>query len=399
MRERRAAHVRPLPPSGDRLRSHQIKASAPARDLVRRYRPVRTNKGVPPPLGLGVIGVFLVLGIAMVIVGGNVLVSVVGQVAHAFDSAISQVSSMPPATAAPSGVALDTPVLDTPDNGGYTNQATIALSGSVPATVVGETGYQVKIYAIAADGTKTQVAEVTVGDTAHFTTPAISLVEGSNTFAAALVTPSSEGQPSPVVVYILDTVPPSLTVASPADGSTQPGSSVVVSGKTDPGSTVTIRNKQAPGGELSSKVVGADGQFAITVNLVAGSNPIEVIATDQAGNVTTDDLTVKRAFGQLAAHLSVSPARFGAIGPTTIKLTVHSTSTNGGPLAGANVVFTVGVYGLAQIVSPTLTTDQTGTATWKVTISGATPGPGTATVVVSTSDGSQALATTNLTTT
>ncbi len=399
MRERRGAHVRPLPPSGERLRSHQIKASAPSRELVRRYRPVRTNKGVPPPLGVGVIGVFLVLGIAMLIVGGNILVSVVGQVAHAFDSAISQVSSMPPATMAPSGVALDTPVLDTPDNGGYTNQATVALSGSVPAAVVGETGYQVKVYAVASDGTKSQVAEVAVGATAHFTTPAITLVEGSNTFTAALVTPSTEGQPSPEVVYVLDTVPPSLSVASPADGSSQSGSSVVVSGKSDPGSTVTIRNRQAPGGGLSSKVVGADGGFAITVALVAGSNSIQVTATDQAGNVSTDSLTVKRAYGQLAAYLSASPARFGAIGPTTLKLTVHATSANGGPLAGASVSFTVGVYGLAMIVSPPLTTDQTGTTTWKVNISGATPGPGTATVVVSTSDGSQVLATTNLTTT
>ena len=64
MRERRAAHVRPLPPSGDRLRSNQIKASAPSRELVRRYRPVRTSKGVPPPLGIGVIAVFLVMGVA-----------------------------------------------------------------------------------------------------------------------------------------------------------------------------------------------------------------------------------------------------------------------------------------------------------------------------------------------
>jgi len=254
--KRRGAHVRPLPPSSERLRSHQIKASAPSRELVRRYRPVRTNEGVPPPISVGVIGVFLVLGIAMLIVGGNILVSVVGQVAHAFDNAMAQVASMPPATMAPSGVALDTPVLDAPANDGYTNQATVSLSGSVPAAVVGLTGYNVRVYVLASDGTRSQVAEMQVGATAHFSTPAIALVEGPNTFVAALVTPSTEGQASPPVVYTLDTVPPNLSVASPADGSTQSGSSVVVSGKTDPGSTVTIRNKQAPGGGLSSKVVG-----------------------------------------------------------------------------------------------------------------------------------------------
>ncbi len=399
MRERRAAHVRPLPPSGERFRTHQIRASAPPPELIRRYRPIRTNKGVPAPLGIGAIAVFLVLGVAMLIVGGNILVNVVGQLAHAFDSAISQVSSMPPATMAPSGVALDTPVLDAPDNGGYTNHATVSLSGSVPGAAIGKSGYKVRVYAIASNGTRSQVAEIEVGATTHFTTAALTLVEGSNTFAAALVTPSTEGQPSPEVVYILDTAPPVMSVTSPVDGSSQSGSSVVVSGKSDPDSTVTVRNRQAPGGGLSSKVVGQDGRFAITVGLVAGSNSIQVTATDRAGNVTTDQLTVKRSYGKLAAHLAVAPATFKASGPTTLKLTTHATSANGGPLAGAKVVFTVTVQGLGPIVSPELTTDQTGTATWKVTVSGATPGIGAATALVTTSDGDQVSATTRLTTT
>lgn len=399
MRERRAAHVRPLPPSGERLESHQIRASAPRMELIRRYRPIRTSKGVPAPLSLGIVGVFLALGIVMLIVGGNILVGVVGQLAHAFDNAISQVSSMPPATMAPSGVALDTPVLDTPDNGGYTNHATVSLSGSIPGPAIGQSGYKVRVYSIATGGQRNQVAEVDVGSTTQFSTAAVTLVQGPNTFVAALVTPGGEGQPSPQVVYILDTVPPNLSIASSADGSSQTGNSVVISGKTDPGSTVTVRNKQAPGGGLSSKVVGQDGRFAVTVGLVAGSNSIQVTATDQAGNVTTAQLIVNRAYGKLAAHLAVSPAKFKGTGPTSLKLTVRATSVNGGPLAGAGVVFTVTVAGLGPIVSPELTTDQTGTASWKVTISGATAGIGAANVLVTTTDGNQIPATTRLTTT
>jgi hypothetical protein len=368
-------------------------------ELIRRYRPIRTSKGVPAPLSLGIVGVFLALGIVMLIVGGNILVGVVGQLAHAFDNAISQVSSMPPATMAPSGVALDTPVLDTPDNGGYTNHATVSLSGGIPGPAIGQSGYKVRVYSIATGGQRNQVAEVDVGSTTQFSTAAVTLVQGPNTFVAALVTPGGEGQPSPQVVYILDTVPPNLSIASSADGSSQTGGSVVISGKTDPGSTVTVRNKQAPGGGLSSKIVGQDGRFAVTVGLVAGSNSIQVTATDQAGNVTTDQLIVKRAYGKLAAHLAVSPAKFRATGPTTLKLTVRATSVNGGPLAGASVVFTVTVAGLGPIVSPELTTDQTGTASWKVTISKATAGIGAATVLVTTGDGDQMSATTPLTTT
>jgi hypothetical protein len=348
---------------------------------------------------LGVVAVFLVLGVAMLIVGGNVLVSVVGQIAHAFDDAVSQVSSMPPATMAPSGVALDTPVLGTPDNDGYTNQTTIALSGTVPGAAIGKSGYKIRVYTVASDSSRKQVAEVDVGTTTHFSTAALTLVEGPNKFVAALVTPSSEGQPSPEVVYILDTKPPALSIASPVDGSTQAAGSAVVSGKTDAGATVTVRNRQAPGGGLSSKVVGDDGRFAITVAVVAGSNSIQVTSTDRAGNVTTNQVTVKRSFGKLAGHLTVAPATFRAAGPTTLRLTVRATSVNGGPLAGAKVVFTVTVAGLGPVVSPELTTDQTGTTTWKVTVTGATAGIGAATALVTTADGDQVTSTTRLTTT
>ena len=53
------------------------------------------------------------------------------------------------------------------------------------------------------------------------------------------------------------------------------------------------------------------------------------------------------------------------------------------------MTFTVTVHGLGPIVSPALITDQTGTSKWKVTITGATPGLGTAAALVATGDGNQ----------
>jgi hypothetical protein len=390
MRERRAAHVRPLPPSSDRLKSRQIRASAPSSDSLRRHRPVRKGGAIPAPLGIGAVVVFVVLGVAMLVVGGNLLVGVVGHLASAFDSAVSHVSSMPPATIAPSGVALDTPVLDAPENGGYTNQPITSLSGSVPGAAVGKNGYKVRVYIIAKDGTRSQAAEVDVGSTTRFATPAINLAEGPNVFVAALVTPSSEGQPSPEVVYTLDTKVPQLTISSPAENSLLTKSSVVVSGKSDPGSTVTMRNDQSPGSGPSSKVVGEDGRFAITVALVVGSNTIELTATDEAGNTSTAQRTVRRSYGQMAATLSVTPSKFKAASTTTLKLTVHATAEDGSPLAGAKVVFTVLVYGLGPLVSDALTTDAKGSVTWQVTISGATPGIGQAAALVTSSAGKPA---------
>jgi hypothetical protein len=56
----------------------------------------------------------------------------------------------------------------------------------------------------------------------------------------------------------------------------------------------------------------------------------------------------------------------------------------------------VTVAGLGPIVSPELTTDETGTANWQVTISGSQPGIGAATVMVTSSEGDQVSATIKL---
>ena len=110
-------------------------------------------------------------------------------------------------------------------------------------------------------------------------------------------------------------------------------------------------------------------------------------------------LTVNRAYGQLKAYLSVTPSRFAAKSQTRLTLTLHATSIAGGPLANAKVTFTVTIQGLGPIVSPELTTDVTGVATWQVDISGASPGSGAASVLVTSPAGDQATATTAIATT
>jgi hypothetical protein len=80
-------------------------------------------------------------------------------------------------------------------------------------------------------------------------------------------------------------------------------------------------------------------------------------------------------------------------------LTIHATSLNGGPLVHASVTFTVTVEGLGPIVSPEMTTDATGTATWQVSISGALSGTGQASVLVTSPAGDQVTDTAAITTT
>jgi bacillopeptidase F len=350
-------------------------------------------------MGMGAATVIVLLGVATLVVGGNILVSVAGQLAGAFDGALAHISSAAPATPPPSGATLDTPTLDAPENDGYTNQAIAAISGSVPGAITGKDGYKVRVYAMGKDGSRRQVAEVAVGATTQFTTGAVELVEGPNSFAASILSPSGEGQPSPIVVFTLDTQPPPLSVTSPPDGSRQSTTTVAISGRTDAGATVSVRNRNSTGSGPGGKTAGEDGRFSITVALVAGTNTIDLTATDRAGNSTTAQLTLKRDYGQLAAHLSVSPVKFGTSTPATLKLSVQATSEDGSPLDGATVVYTVTVQGLGPIVSPELTTDSLGVAEWRVTISGAAAGVGEAGVLVTTPEGDQVVATVRLTTT
>jgi hypothetical protein len=366
---------------------------------MRRYRPLRTGPSVPGPIAMFVLACCLLLGLLTLTVGTGLITGLIGGISQAFSDAVSHITSQAPATPPPSGVALDTPVLDTPPDNGYTNQPNVVIQGTVPGATVGKSGYTVHVYLLVKGGAQRQVASLPVGKTTRFATSAITLTEGSNAFVATLVASSGEGQASPVVTYILDTGPPKIVVTSPASGATVTVSTVAVTGTVDPGASITIRNEQAVGGAISSQTVGSDGKFKLTVPVVAGANNIDLTATDQAGNSASKSLTVNRDYGQLAAHLAASPTKFAASSQTTLKLTLRATSLNGGPLANAKATFTVAIHGLGPILSPELTTDSTGTASWQVDISGATPGTGQASVLVTSPAGDQVTGTTSITTT
>ncbi len=366
---------------------------------MRRYRQLRPGPTVSGPVAMFIVGCCLLLGLFTITVGPGLVTGFVGGIASAFGNAMSHITSQAPATPPPSGVALDTPVIDVPPDDGYTNQPAVVVQGSVPAATVGKKDYVVRVYLLVENGGRRQVASVPVGMTTRFATPTLTLTEGSNAFVATLVSSTVEGQPSPVVTYILDTAKPKIEVSSPASGVKVTTSTVSVSGTVDARATITIRNRQAVGGAISSQTVGADGKFKLAVPVVAGANTIDLTATDQAGNTASTNLTVNRDYGKLAAHLAVSPTKFAASSETVLKLTLRATSLNGGPLADAKATFTVTIQGLGPIVSPELTTDATGTASWQVTISGAAAGTGQTSVLVTSPAGDQVIGTATVTTT
>src|SRR5450759_279936 len=123
MRDRRPAHVRPKPPDSARLdRGRAQRTFAPQQNVPRRYRPLRTGPQIPAPIMLAIVAGGLVLGLITVTVGTSMVTGLIGQIAGAFNGAVTRLSSQGPATPPPSGATLDTPVLDVPSNDGYTSQ-------------------------------------------------------------------------------------------------------------------------------------------------------------------------------------------------------------------------------------------------------------------------------------
>jgi hypothetical protein len=376
-----------------------IRADAPPASVMRRYRPVSTAPRIPVPIGIAIGGAVAILGLLVVMIGTGLVVDVARGVGGAFNDAMARLTTQAPATAAPSGAVLNTPLLDAPSGPGYVVSAAEVLQGSVPAATVGKDGYSVRIYQLGGgeNGTKTLVAEVPVGSTTRFTTPAVTLTEGTNTFAATLVGPSGEGILSPAITYILDTTPPAIKILSPRQNSTVGSSRVSVTGQTDPKATLIVSNRAVTGGGVTSATAGDDGSWSVSMPVVAGENTIAVTSTDEAGNSATTTLTLQRSYGDMAAHIQVTPSKFSATSKVTLKLVTHCTSFGGGPLADASVTFTVLIQGLGPIQSPQLTTDSTGTATWQISISGATPGTGEASVLVVSPTGDTVTATAGIT--
>lgn len=90
---------------------------------------------------------------------------------------------------------------------------------------------------------------------------------------------SSSRAPAPAVMTSM-----TLSVTSPANGSTVTSSTVAIKGKTAPKADVFVN-------ELEGKA-DAGGNFSVTVTLEEGENYFVVLANDELGNAAEAELTV-----------------------------------------------------------------------------------------------------------
>lgn len=115
-----------------------------------------------------------------------------------------------------------------------------------------------------------------------------SLSNGTHSFSLKVSDHDGNAATEIVTSFTVDTVPPALTITSPADGLITNKGSLTVSGTTnDVTSTpVTVTVNGTP------VTVQSNGSFTTTVTLKSGSNTITVVATDAAGLKTTITRTV-----------------------------------------------------------------------------------------------------------
>jgi Glucodextranase, domain B len=328
-------------------------------------------------LALGLVA----LGLGVLYVGMGGLGKVVGAMGSTVGGFVEGVT----ATATPrvSVVPIsDAPTIAAPEEP-YTTAESTDLTITVPSDVTGDASYKLRIYLALKDQAPAPIDEVPIAG--PITIVPVTLTKGVNDFTVTIVGPSGESDPSPVVRFVLDTVPPKITIQSPKNGATVNRKSVTIKGKTQ-GRTTLIARNAANGASITADALG-DGTFSLTIALAGGVNAITIDGTDPAGNVSQAKLTIKRGTGKLTVSLSASDYQIKRSSlPEAIKLTAIANDPDGRALAGADVTFTLSIPGIPTVTLEGKTSSK-GAATFKTTIpKGADVGQGSATVLVSSSD-------------
>lgn len=224
---------------------------------------------------------------------------------------------------------VDTSVTITgPVNGAYLNTQVITVSGTV-----GDPAAQVKVNGIA-----TPVAGKS------FST-SVPLNEGPNTVTAVATNSNGSTTVSSIAVQ-LDTTAPRVQIYSPAAGGSTTASTVTVTGLVNDIVVGTVNPQQATVSVNGIPATIVNRSFQVDgVPLNVGSNTLQAVATDRAGNRATASITVQRlALNANQATLSIvsGNSQSGPVGSNlNTPLVVKLLNAQGQPQPNAPVVFRV----------------------------------------------------------
>ncbi|MFS0861526.1 S8 family serine peptidase [Fredinandcohnia sp. 179-A 10B2 NHS] len=172
------------------------------------------------------------------------------------------------------------PTITAPVDGSFTNEAEVNVTGKAAPTttvLVYNNGEEVGSASATAEGTFSV---------------AITLADGENNITAKASSENGVTDPSETVKVTLDQNAPELAITSPEDGSKTNRETVTVEGTVADANIdkVTVNGQNA---------TVADGSFSKRILLDNGENTIEVIATDKAGNTTTESVVLDVKFGDI----------------------------------------------------------------------------------------------------
>jgi hypothetical protein len=171
------------------------------------------------------------------------------------------------------------------------------------------------------------------------------LAEGPNLIVAT-ATSGATGLVSTTSIQVtLDTTPPHVTITSPANQFVTTASSISVAGSVNDIVVGTVNAQQAQVTVNGTAAQVANRSFlASNIPLNLGTNSIQAVAVDQAGNEATTQITVTRQApaAQPQIQLISGNNQTGVIGTVLpAPLIVGLTDANGNPVANQYVIFKV----------------------------------------------------------
>ncbi len=168
---------------------------------------------------------------------------------------------------------VESPVISSPSENQITNEEDITIEGTASPTTTAQ---------LMNNGEEVDTVEVDEDGQFSFDT---TLTEGDNELTViSLLNESSVGESEPVTVT-LDTIAPELTIDNPQHGDKTNRETVTVEG------TVTDENLDYV--EVNGQKADIDGEdYSKRILLDNGENVIEVTAVDEAGNKTTESVTI-----------------------------------------------------------------------------------------------------------
>jgi hypothetical protein len=324
----------------------------------------------------------IALGVGVLYVGAGGLSRVAGAVGTSFGGLMNDLTATPVPTNTDVPIS-DAPILEPPDEP-FTATAQVDLLVTVPAALVGDDVHRIRVFQQLKDQSPVAIGEFPIGETQRMIVP-VELEKGINDFSAIIVGPSGGSEASPTVRFVYDKSKPSVKITTPKDNAKVNRKAVEIKGTTQSRATLIARNESND--TSVSGQAEADGTFALSLPLRAGTNRITITATDPAGNVGETDFRVRRGSGKLTVALGATDYEFTRRRlPDPISLTATVTDPDGNRLEGARVTFTLSVPGIA-VITREATTDRNGRARFETTIpKSATIGQGLAAVLVETSD-------------